>query len=697
MNKYMQALVLMGTVLASPAWSDEILVSKVIVSTIGLANFELHADVDGNEALQFPVRLEQVDDILKSLVVFDPEGRLGGVTLPGKQPLTEIFKDLPFTKEQLSDPSALFNAYQGAEVTVKGGDLNATGKILFVQPEEVALEGGRTVTKHRLSLMTDNGVRQAVLEDAQSVQFADEKIRNEINRALSAVRESSTSGNRMLTVNVLGNKDRDVTLSYVVDAPLWKTAYRVVLPDGGKDKGLLQGWAVIENMTASDWKNVDLTLVSGNPVTYRQSLYQAYYVSRPEIPVQVFGRVMPRVDQGALASAADAESLKKERMGMLQERGMPAAAPAMMMAKSAMAADMAVPQESFAGGAANGVVSSMANVAQMANAAESAEATTQVLFRFPDRFSLKSGQSMMLPFVSKTVPMHSVFVYQPETNATHPLAAVEVLNDGETGLPPGILTIYEESALLKGTSFVGDAQMAVVGPGEKRLVSYALDSKTNISKEDKSISTEGEISISQGVIRTSVVNRSETVYTIKAPAKEDRTVILEHPKMYDYKLVTPDPKDAEVTDTHYRIKVPVKAGESKTVSVVLENQTANAYGIDGLPTSQLMAYATSQGKLSPAARKAFEELAKIRQEMDTIDQQIMQIDQQRQAIFEDQERVRENLQSLDSKSDVKDKYLNKLNQQEDQIASLDEKKRDLSVQRAKIFAELKQKISEMNF
>ena len=164
MKKYMQALLLMGTVLASPAWSDEILVSKVILSTSGLANFELHADVDGNEALQFPVRLEQVDDILKSLVVFDPEGRLGGVTLPGKQPLTEIFKDLPFTKEQLSDPSALFNAYQGAEVTVKGGDLNATGKILFVQPEEVALEGGRTVTKHRLSLMTDNGVRQAVLE-----------------------------------------------------------------------------------------------------------------------------------------------------------------------------------------------------------------------------------------------------------------------------------------------------------------------------------------------------------------------------------------------------------------------------------------------------------------------------------------------------------------------------------------------------
>src|SRR5690606_36212377 len=97
---------------------------------------------------------------------------------------------------------------------------------------------------------------------------------------------------------------RDVTLAYVVDAPLWKTAYRVVLPEDGKEKGLLQGWAVVENMTANDWNSVDLTLVSGNPVTFREELYQSYHVQRPEIPVQVFGRVMPRVDTGSINTAS---------------------------------------------------------------------------------------------------------------------------------------------------------------------------------------------------------------------------------------------------------------------------------------------------------------------------------------------------------------------------------------------------------
>ena len=32
---------------------------------------------------------------------------------------------------------------------------------------------------------------------------------------------------------------------------------------------------------------------SGSPVTFRQALYEAYYVARPEVPVEVFGRVLP--------------------------------------------------------------------------------------------------------------------------------------------------------------------------------------------------------------------------------------------------------------------------------------------------------------------------------------------------------------------------------------------------------------------
>lgn len=699
---------LLGCAVALPpltVWAaNDIPVDRVILSTSGLANFGLKARVDGDAALQFPIRLEQVDDILKSLIVFDKGGRLGGVTLPGRQPLAEAFRDLPFSKEQLANPMLLLNAYQGATVSVKSEKISATGKILQVAPEQTQTKDGQIIVRHRLSLMTAEGMRQAVLEDLQSLQFADERPRTEIARALDTIRENGTSGQRMLTVNLMGSGARDVELSYVVDAPLWKTAYRMALPPSGKDTGLLQGWAVVENATASDWKNVDLTLVSGNPVTYRQALYQSYYVDRPEIPVQVFGRVMPRVDQGAVSTAAVAErdesakDMPMERKGgLMKMQGFAGGSVGNAMAMESMSAADSAIAPTMAPAPMMGAPSyGMEAVAQAANAAQSTEATTQVLFRFPDRFSLKSGQSMMLPFVSRSVPMERISLYQPETHPTHPLAAVKIANDGETGLPPGILTLYEESDSLKGVEFVGDAQVPVIAAGETRMISYALDSKTTINREDKSASTEDRVTISQGVLNASVVNRLETVYTIKAPPKEDRVVVIEQPKMgADYKIVEPDPKQVEITDTHYRMRIPVKAGEAKAFSVVLENRAWQSYGIADLPTDRLLAYATAQGKLDDDTRKIFAKLAEMRRAIDSIDQQIANLDQKRQMIFNDQERVRENLKSLIGKSDVKEKYLSKLDEQEDMIGEIDKQKDKLSATRMEKLGEMQKSIAEI--
>jgi len=318
-----------------------------------------------------------------------------------------------------------------------------------------------------------------------------------------------------------------------------------------------------------------------------------------------------------------------------------------------------------------------------------------VLFRFPDRFDLKSGQSMMLPFVSREVPMERVSLYQPETHPTHPLAAVEIQNDGDTGLPPGVLTLYEESALLKGTSFVGDAQIPVMGQGEKRMVSYALDSKTTIARSDKSETTQDRVTIEAGILHVSVRNRMETDYSVKAPEKEDRVVVIEHPKLDNYQLVTPDPKDVEVSNNRYRVRVSLKAGEKKTVPVIVESQNWQSYSIDGMATSQLDAFAGGTGKLDDDTRKLFEKLAAKRREMDAIDQKVYALDLQRSTIFEDQNRVRENLRSLNGKSDVQQRYLDKLNAQEDQISKIDAEKQKLQDDKQAKLTELKAMVADV--
>ena len=48
-----------------------------------------------------------------------------------------------------------------------------------------------------------------------------------------------------------GEGKRKVQVGYVIEAPIWKTSYRLVLDD--KEKPYLQGWAMVENPTDEDW------------------------------------------------------------------------------------------------------------------------------------------------------------------------------------------------------------------------------------------------------------------------------------------------------------------------------------------------------------------------------------------------------------------------------------------------------------
>ncbi len=111
---------------------------RVVLSTSGLAQFTHTGEAAAGTALELPVRLDQVDDLLKSLTIFDREGALGAVSLPGKSPLSELFRDLPFGPDALASQSALLNALVGAEIEIEGS-VTAKGRVFRVEEERVQL------------------------------------------------------------------------------------------------------------------------------------------------------------------------------------------------------------------------------------------------------------------------------------------------------------------------------------------------------------------------------------------------------------------------------------------------------------------------------------------------------------------------------------------------------------------------------
>ena len=648
------ASLLILCIAAFPALAGELALKRVMLSTGGVAYLEYEAEVTGDQTLSLDVRLDQVDDILKSIVVYDSKGGVGSASLAGREPLEQVFADLPFSQAALASPAALLNALQGAEIRV-GASHPIDGKLIKVVAETVRATDGSTTTRNRVSVLTSDGIQQFILEDAENLRFADPALSAQVEKALTAIATHRAKDRRTIQLTARGDGQRIVRVGYVVAAPLWKASYRLTLArDPNAAKAHLQGWAVLENMTGEDWKGVELTLLSGNPVSFRQAIYQAYYVDRPEVPVEVAGRILPQTDTG---------NLNRERPapGARGAAGAPAPAPppAQAQQRSTTFAYDAVNAPSAGAGEQT--------PAPTVDTAEAQESMTQVLFRLPAPLTLASGQSALVPIVDRDVPAKRVDLLQPATNALHPLASVKLTNDSGNGLPPGVVTLYEQTN--GGSAYLGDARVGVLPAGENRLLSYAVDDKTKSVREPTTKSALSKASISEGVLYLTYTERQTIVFRLNAPAGEGRYVLVEQPMLAGWKLVEPGEKAVETTATAYRIAVDLKPGEAKTVTFVFEAPRIESTRIAEYDDRSL-AQVTATREIDPAVRSALTELARLRRIVAEKKQAEAQIKTEIAQITEDQARIRANLQTVDKDSALHKRYIEKLAQEETRLETL---------------------------
>jgi hypothetical protein len=98
---------------------------------------------------------------------------------------------------------------------------------------------------------------------------------------------------KTITVTSQGPGQREMVVSYTISAPIWKTTYRVVLDSEGKP--FFQGWAIVDNVSDESWNNVQLSLISGSPVSFIQNLQKPLYRYRPIIPIPEDLNLTPQI------------------------------------------------------------------------------------------------------------------------------------------------------------------------------------------------------------------------------------------------------------------------------------------------------------------------------------------------------------------------------------------------------------------
>ena len=286
-----------------PAPSDATVlgVSRVILYKTGIGYFEHLATVTGNQSLAVQFTGDQLDDVLKSLTAVDlGEGRITGISYDSPTPTARRLQALRVPLAQNANTGQVLDALRGSRVEVRRAGAVVAGRLLNVE-RRVRQTEQHAVEQDEITVVTEAGEIVTVdLDSATRVRVIDADLRQDVGRYLDIASSHGDRSPRRVVLSTVGNGQRQVLVSYVGEAAVWKTTYRLVFPSAGDGRPLLQGWAVVDNLSAADWDGVELSLVAGAPQAYRQALSTPLFAVRPLVPIAASANLVPQTHDAAL-------------------------------------------------------------------------------------------------------------------------------------------------------------------------------------------------------------------------------------------------------------------------------------------------------------------------------------------------------------------------------------------------------------
>jgi hypothetical protein len=241
-------------------------VKVVVLFSSGVGYFEHAGSVKGNASSELRFKTNQINDILKSLVLQDMGGgKVTTVVYPSQDPIEKTLKS--FQVDITGDPSLaeLLAQLRGAKVQVTVGGEELKGTILGLEKKPKAVGDKGSIEVWVLNLINGGTIRSVELSEAKKIELEDAELQEELSKALTALAQARDQDKKPVTINFSGEGERQVRIGYVVETPIWKTSYRLILPgqgaDANKEKSKLVGWAIVENQTDNDWSSVQLSLV----------------------------------------------------------------------------------------------------------------------------------------------------------------------------------------------------------------------------------------------------------------------------------------------------------------------------------------------------------------------------------------------------------------------------------------------------
>jgi len=623
-------------------------VKKVVLYRSGVGYFEHGGTVQGNRTTELRFKSAQINDILKSLVLEDLDGgKIGTISYPSQDPITKTLQG--FQVDIASNPSLaeLLNQLRGTRIRITVHTEQMDGIILGVEKRNKILpeHEGPVVEEWMLNLLAGEVLRSIALDKAQKIEIQDAVLEQELHKALSVLAEDRNQDKKPVIIHFQGAGNRRVRLRYVIETPIWKSSYRLILPPKTGRDAKLQGWAIVENQTDTDWNDIQLSLVSGRPISFIEDLYTPIYLERPVVQPELYTSLRPQRDEGGIASVplAAGKEMRSLKMAAIDVPH------AIAMPLEAYREDNGAVMEAF---------DPTRSIVSAASAAKLGE-----LFQYTvGRASLSRNRSAMFPILTENVEAERVSIFNVEVMPRNPLRGVFLRNATDKHVMQGPVTVFE------GNTYAGDAQIGNLPPGQERLLSYALDLEVSVdatqNRQESRIQT---ASIVKGVLHVSRKNVFSQDYTIQNKSDAERVVILEHRYRPGWKWVTPAPM--ETTETHARLKQTVSSGKAETMMIVEEQVYGETIALLPTEINQLEFYNQS-GQIPKAVREKLETVIALKRAMADSQSQIQEKRVALESLSKEQNRIRSNMKTVDSGSAYYVRLLEKLNTQETTIEGI---------------------------
>ena len=670
------------------AAAAELPVREVVLFKHGVGYFARSGRLAAGDSARLDFKADEMNDVLKSLTIEQKgSGKISGLRYDSSEPLAKKLEEFPFSIGNSQPLSAMLDQFKGARIELKFGTESVAGEIVGARR---MVGGANQPATEQATLLLDSGeIRNIDLGAVSSLRFSDPKLQLQFKDYLAALSQSRSKDKRSVYIDSTDSGAREIAASYMIPTPVWKSTYRLIFGETGQPT--LEGWAIVDNTTGDDWSNVRLALVSGRPISFVSRLYQPRFVQRPETELPEDEALAPIVDTGAVSIqeqtgvAGKTDRLNRtagtmnefdrlERFAKLQ--GAPAPP------RFTPSAGLAMPEQMASG---NGTPSSIAQTAAARELGELFE------YRISAPVTIRKSESAMLPFLQDKIAARKLLIYSDQTSA-HPLNAAEITNSTGKTLDGGPITVFE------GGTYGGEALMETVKTGDKRLLSYAVDLGTRITTQfDSKGDIVREAHIKRWVMTTRMAAVETRTYTIRNVDQKPKTLIIEHPARPDYSLL--DRKPTEKTANAYRFEVKLAAGANEKFPVVEERVYDNSFAVTNLTPDVLVTYIQNKN-LSDTARKQLGEIMNCKQQLAANSAEHQRVEAQINNVVRDQDRIRQNINSLNHVSGQQDqvqKYASQLAGQEAHLATLRDRQSELDRKNAALQSELNSLIEKMDF